>query len=59
MEDLEYLYKIKIIKVDSDLIHVEMELDRIKWNSSYIKLLEEELKPVHFFQLQARLERDM
>ena len=55
MENIEYLYKKRIVRVDSDLIHVEMELDRIKWISSYIKLQEEELKPIHFFQLQARI----
>ena len=34
------MYKKRIIDIESDLINIEMELDRIKWVSSYIKLQE-------------------
>ena len=31
-----------------------MELDRLDWQSTYLKTQEEQLKPIHYFTLQQR-----
>jgi hypothetical protein len=48
------LYGERITGVESDLLHVEMELERLEWQSQYLKRQEEQLKPIHYFALQNR-----
>jgi hypothetical protein len=51
MNALEVLYKERISSVQSDLLHIQMELDRLKWTFSFVKQQEQELRPIHYFQL--------
>jgi hypothetical protein len=48
------MYRERLILTQSDLITIEMELDRINWNLMFSKTQEETLKPVIYFKLQAK-----
>lgn len=51
---LERLYGERITAVESDLLHVEMELERLDWMGQYLERQEQQLKPLLYFPLQQR-----
>ncbi len=40
--------------IESDIIQIEMELDRLNWNHSFLKIQEEQLKPIYYFKIQSK-----